>query len=34
VEVSEYGEITTTNFQRRDANALSDRLVVEQILGA
>ena len=25
--------ITTTNFRRRDANALSDRLVVEQILG-
>jgi hypothetical protein len=26
--------ITTTNFRRRDAHALSDRLVVEQILGA
>jgi CubicO group peptidase (beta-lactamase class C family) len=26
--------ITTTNFRRRDANALSDRLVVEQILDA
>jgi CubicO group peptidase (beta-lactamase class C family) len=25
--------ITTTNFRRRDANALSDRLLVEQILG-
>ena len=24
--------ITTTNFRRRDANGLSDRLVVEQIL--
>jgi hypothetical protein len=24
--------ITTTNFRRRDAHALSDRLVVEQIL--
>ena len=24
--------ITTTNFRRRDANALSDRLLVEQIL--
>ena len=26
--------ITTTNFGRRDAHALSDRLVVEQILGS
>jgi CubicO group peptidase (beta-lactamase class C family) len=26
--------ITTTNFRRRDAHALSDRLVVEEILGA
>jgi hypothetical protein len=25
--------ITTTNFRRRDANALSDRLLGEQILG-
>lgn len=25
--------VTTTNFRRRDAHALSDRLVVEQILG-
>jgi CubicO group peptidase (beta-lactamase class C family) len=25
--------ITTTNFRRRDANALSDRLVAEQVLG-
>jgi hypothetical protein len=25
--------ITTTNFRRRDAHSLSDRLVVEQILG-
>jgi hypothetical protein len=25
--------ITTTNFRRRDANALSDRLVLEEILG-
>jgi hypothetical protein len=26
--------ITTTNFRRRDAHALSDRLVVEQILSS
>jgi hypothetical protein len=26
--------ITTTNFSRRDAHDLSDRLVVEQILGS
>lgn len=25
--------ITTTNFKRREANALSDRLLVEQVLG-
>jgi hypothetical protein len=26
--------ITTTNFERRNPHALSDRLVIEQVLGA